>query len=92
MSSVVKYNSVLPCLVIFNNNGLGMLQDNKCSNFVVMGKQGILEAVPFQHLCFQGQEESVKKQIVFHNLYTLRYCLERVLSKNVFSSNMGYIL
>jgi len=42
-----------------------MLQDNKCSNFVVMGKQGILEAVPFQHLCFQGQEESVKNKLFF---------------------------
>ena len=57
--SVFKYYCGLPCLVI----GLEMLlQNNRCSNFAVIEKQGILEAVPSQHLCFQGQEESVKKQ------------------------------
>ena len=91
--SVFKYNCVLPCLVIFNKNGLGMfVQNNKYSNFVIE-KTGILEAVPFQHLYFQGQEESVKKpKKKIHNLYTLPYCFERVLSRNDFSFYMGYVL
>lgn len=67
-------------------NGLGMfLQNNRCSNFSVVEKQGILEAVPSRHLCFQGQEESVKKQKQISSIYIPSHTALKEFGQEMFS-------
>jgi len=51
----------------------------------VIEKQGILEAVPFQHLYFQGQEVSVKKQKQVFTIYIPSHTVLKEVCQEMFS-------